>query len=143
MSVWETLRKKRLWMAVGVSMGLLLMLWALGAMLIEKGTLPLRMQAGWIAASTLCAGFMGGCIVSEKRSGTLTGALTLTLILIVIELIISWGVFGGINLGDGAWKNMISLFAGSLLAGFLCAGRRGGGKRKGGKRARVRLPRRR
>ena len=143
MSVWETLRKKRVWIAVGVAAGLLLVLWALGAMLIEKGTLPTKMQNGWIAGSSLCAGFLGGCMACEKRSGTLVGTITLTLILIVLELVLSWTVFGGVSFGGGAWKNMLFLLAGCMLAGFVCAGRRGGSKSKGSKRTRVRVPKRR
>ena len=143
MSVWETLRKKRIWIAAGVTAGLLLVLWALGAALIESGTLSVKMQNGWIAGSSLCAGFLGGCMAREKQSGALIGAVTSTIILILSQLILSWIAFGGIDLKGNAWKNMILIFIGSGIAAVICSGRRGGTKKKAGKRAVAKMRKRR
>ena len=143
MSVWETLRTKRLWIAVGISAAALLMLWAVGALLIEKGTVPPKMQNEWIAGSCIVAGITGGYLISRKRKGGVTAALIMAAVLIGLGLIITWTVFGGVSFKEGGWKNMLFLLAGSLLAGLITAGRGGNGRRKKGNTTRKKVYRRR
>ena len=143
MSFWETLRSKRLWITVGISGCVLLLLWAVGALLIQKGNMPPKMQNGWIAGTCVGAGLIGGYLISRKKKGGVTAALVLTAVLIGLGLISTWIIFNGISFKDGAWKNMLFLLAGSLLGGLFAAGRGGNGRRKTGNTARKKVYRRR
>ena len=144
MSVWEILRTKQMWVALAVSLGVLLALWALGAMLISKGTLSQDGQPGWIAGSYLAAGLAGGWIAGRKKKGSMTYALAVAVLLIAVSVLLAWILFSGISFAGGGWKNVLCIVAGCLLAGFMTAGRRGGKvRRKGLPAAQKKLPLRR
>ena len=143
MSVWGILRSKRMWIAVGCSVAVLLVFWALGAMLIEKGALPLGSQSGWIAAGFLLAGVIGGFLAGGIKGGSMTSALLLALVLILLDLIAASVIFGGISLGNGGWKGMLFFTIGCLLAAFAAAGKSGKRRRKGGKAVKMKPIKRR
>lgn len=144
MSILGVFRTKRLWIALAVSVGVLLVLWAVGAMLAVKGILPQTSQTGWVAVSYIVAGALGGWIAGRKQKGSLIHSLTLALLLVVTAVLMAWILFGGISLSDGGWKIALFTVAGSLLAAFVTAGRRSGRRgRKGLPAPQKKLPRRR
>ena len=123
MSVWKILRTKQLWIAVGVTAAVLLLMWGGGALLIEKGTVPPKMESGWIAVSCILSGALGGCMISRGKQRGLMPAIILSGVLLGAGILLSWILFGEVSFANGAWKNMLCFLSGSMIAGTMCAGR--------------------
>lgn len=135
MSVIDILRKRRFWIALVVSVIILLILWAIGALLIVKGSLPQDVLTGWVCGSYLAAGLAGGVLAGRKENGGMTIALMLAVLMILISILAAWILYGGVSLADGGWKTMVFTLFGAALAGTFSA-RKGKGKvrRRGHKR---------
>ncbi|MBO4854598.1 MAG: hypothetical protein J5482_05635 [Oscillospiraceae bacterium] len=130
MSVMRTLRGKRTWIALGCAVLTAAALLALGALLMVKGVISQEMQRNWIFGSYGLAGLTGAWIGSERGKGTLSAALTVAALFLVVICAASLLFPEGGRFGAGGWQFALCILAGSLLGGVLRAGKKGRAPRR-------------
>ena len=133
MSVIEILRTKRMWIALASSLIILLLLFAISALLVEKGVIHSSSQLSCICGSYLAAAIVGGLIAGKQKKGRMTLSVINAILLIVMVFIMTLILYGGVRVTTNTWKILLSMILGGMCAGILGASR-GARRSKGRKR---------
>ena len=133
MTVGEVLGARRTWIAAAAAALTVAALCAVGAALMESGTLPQRLEGSWVCAACLLSGALGGLIAAGRRPAGFVRALTAALAVILAALLTAWLLPGAIKLAGQSGRCLAALALGAACTGVsepLRQGRKGRRRRR-------------